>query len=228
MKFYEMLSKRYNGVFPLNKSALALVTENCPKGGRVLDVGCATGQYVDALRAEGFEAFGLEYEPMLVDSKKYVVVGDMHNLSFKDGFDTVFCTGNTLVHTYSEKGLSQILSEFARVLKPGGTAVIQILNYDRILKKRPPKLGDIKTDELLFERLYEYESGKIKFTGRLTLDGETDESHVYQFPITPVMFMKNAWRAGFEDIEVYGDTAKMEFDEENSFPFVAVMRKSED
>jgi SAM-dependent methyltransferase len=75
----------------LNQARLALILEYA--GQRILDVGCATGDYVRYLVARGYDAHGLDILP----AKEWEAVaqgrirqGDIRKLPFADGeFDTV-------------------------------------------------------------------------------------------------------------------------------------------
>jgi SAM-dependent methyltransferase len=218
-----MLSERYDDIFPLNQAALGLIVSETPKGGSVLDVGCATGAYVEELHSLGYKAFGIEYEPMLMKYKNNVYQGDMHDIKLDMKFDTVMCTGNTLVHTESYDSLCGILKQFISVLNEGGKAVVQILNYDFIISKGIDQLPDIVSDSLFFERFYSFQNGMVDFKGRLTVDGNTEESSVKLYPVRSSELVAAAREAGFSSVELYGDFKKNRFDTEAGLPLVAVM-----
>ncbi|PLX68687.1 MAG: hypothetical protein C0603_05920 [Denitrovibrio sp.] len=224
MEFYQMLSKYYDVIFPLNKKTVELVSEMTAKGGKILDVGCATGQLIRALDNIGYDVTGLEYEPQLIGYSEKTISGDMHNLPFDNAtYDTLVCTGNTLAHGSSVTDIANILSEFSRVLKTGGKALIQILNYDRILEKRPPQLSAIKTEDITFERHYEYEGDSIKFTGKLIGEDVQQASSVQLCPITYKEFISAVEGAGFKIESIYGGFDKSNFQIESSFPFIILL-----
>lgn len=93
---------------------------------RVLDVGCGVGEA--ARWAGGAEYVGVELSSALVrrgavcDDRR-LVVGDATRLPFADGvFDRVACMG--VLHHLPPGALEPALGEMARVLEPGGRAVI--------------------------------------------------------------------------------------------------------
>jgi SAM-dependent methyltransferase len=225
MKFYQMLAKNYDEIFPMGEMVLKTVQEITPDGGAILDVGCATGRYMERLGELGYDTHGVEYSPELVDYDKNVIIGDMHDMPFDGQFDTVMCTGNTLVHTADYSSMTQVLAQFCKALKPNGKALIQILNYDFIMAERLPKLPDIKTDNLLFERFYDYEGEHINFRGRLTVGGETDESVVRLFPAMSDELICASKNAGFAKAELFGGYDKSKLRKIKGLPLVAILHK---
>lgn len=181
MEFYKMLSEHYEQIFPLNSKVVEMVESVTPAGGRVLDVGCAKGELVRELFSRGYDSVGLEYVEELVGFPEKTLVGDMHKVPYtEEEFDTLVCTGNTLVHSFD---IGKVLGEFSRVLKKGGRVVIQILNYDRIMSARPEFLPEIKFGDNSFVRKYLYRDGCIEFIGELTVGGKTVSSSVELNPI---------------------------------------------
>lgn len=98
-----------------------------PLGTRVLDVGCGTGFNLVRLRRRGFSVVGLEPSPemrrLAEDNNPGVeiVAGDAEALPWPDGsFDLVL---SIEVIRYLE-GPDKALAEMARVLRPGGVAIV--------------------------------------------------------------------------------------------------------
>jgi glycine/sarcosine N-methyltransferase len=77
--------------------------------------------------------------------------------------DAVFCMGNTLAHFPNDTQLRQVLHGFAGILRPGGVCVIQLLNYARILAKRPGIVSRKTVDDSTFIRYYSYTADAIIF-----------------------------------------------------------------
>lgn len=227
MQFYKMLSKYYDEIFPLNNKTLEMVKSITRDNGDVLDVGCATGQLIRSLEKDSYRVTGLEYEPMLIGYPERTVTGDMHELPFDDSsYDTLVCTGNTLAHGRDMDDISGILGEFARVLRSGGKAVIQVLNYHRILDKRPEQLPAIETEHVTFERHYEYQGGdNIKFIGKLICANDIEESSVQLYPVTAEELVGCAKGLGFTVDDMYGGFDKSKFAVDNNFPFIVILNK---
>jgi SAM-dependent methyltransferase len=100
--------------------------------GRILDIGCAAGGEIPALRAHGFEVIGVDYAPQMIeyargrfgaDSAVHFSRADAEQLPFSaEAFDHVVCLG-VLEYLPSYQAS---LAEISRVLRPGGVAVFSI------------------------------------------------------------------------------------------------------
>lgn len=105
-----------------------------PASARVLEIGCGTGAMLRSLaRRPDFtgQAVGIDQSPVFVEAARRFAeaegvgdrlafhVGDAHAIAFEDrSFDAVIV--NTVMSHVSAPGT--VLSEVARVLRPGGTA----------------------------------------------------------------------------------------------------------
>lgn len=233
MQFYKNLARHYDTVFPFCEETLTFLKQYARgDGARVLDVGCATGSYLRAFENDGYEPFGVEYVEELVGYPEKTMIGDMRTLPhYMNGrMALVYCIGNTLVHLANRGEVLWTLKGFHRILEDGGYAVIQILNYERIMKNRVESLPTIDKETVTFERLYEYDkAGKISFNGILT-DKQTKErsiSSVSLLPVQPDDLVKSAFDAGFEGVSLFGDYSGADFDPEKSFMLIAVLKKKD-
>ncbi|UCC87337.1 MAG: class I SAM-dependent methyltransferase [Anaerolineales bacterium] len=98
--------------------------------GRVLDVGCGTGEHVLYLAELGQEAWGVDSAPAAIEKAKTkaqerglaanFLVGDATELQrLGRTFDTVIDSG--LFHTFSDEERPLFVKSLAHVLRPGGT-----------------------------------------------------------------------------------------------------------
>lgn len=222
MEFYRMLSEHYEKIFPLNNKVVEMVVSQTPDEGKVLDVGCAKGELVRELVNRGYDAEGLEYVPELIGYPERTIEGDMHSLPYEDEtFDTLVCTGNTLVHSFD---VPSVMTEFSRVLKSGGKAVIQILNYDRILTAKPQFLPKIAFESYSFIREYDYKSDYIEFIGTITGGGETVSSSVRLKPLKTGDLQAEASGAGLNTVLLFGGFDRSDHNHE-SYATVIVLEK---
>ena len=103
--------------------------------GRLLDVGCGPAIYTPDLSARGFEVWGVDLSPEVVELAQRVMarvpgghqahfsVGDLEHLNFPPGtFDVVLAAG---VFDYVESD-EAALRQICHVLKPGGVAVVSL------------------------------------------------------------------------------------------------------
>jgi SAM-dependent methyltransferase len=117
-----------------------LVLESVAPGSRVLEAGCGPGRYVKYLTDRGFSATGIEISPETVAMALGVWpecdirVGDATAMEFGDGaFDAVLSLG---VVEHFPDGPAAPLLEIARVLRPGGIAVITVPCLNRIRRAK--------------------------------------------------------------------------------------------
>ncbi len=104
--------------------------------GKVLDVGCGTGDRLDVFRKKGFETYGVETS----DSAEYardrlklnVLKGDLFSAHFPDHFFDIVTLYNVLEHTHDP---TKVCQEVQRVLKEDGFLLIQVPNKDSFQSK---------------------------------------------------------------------------------------------
>jgi len=103
------------------------VTADFPAGTRALDVGCGTGFNLARLRDRGFQVAGLEPSPSMREEAlannpgTEIIDGDIESMPFADAsFDLAIAIE---VVRYLEDP-ARAFAELARVLRPGGTAIV--------------------------------------------------------------------------------------------------------
>ena len=105
---------------------------------RVLDLCCGPGRHLGPLAAAGYEVTGLDIDAVpLMDSRARahaVVRGDMRRLPFRDGaLDGVVCFWQSFGY-FDDTTNRTVLAEVARVLRPGGIAILDV--YHRLYYER--------------------------------------------------------------------------------------------
>lgn len=144
-------------------------------------------------------------------------------------YDLIFCIGNSIVHLGGLNEIEKFLSDVKSLLKVGGSAIFQIINYDRVMKKGITSLPTI-TDEtigLYFERMYELDrvSGNVLFNTFLKVNNEKIENSIPLYPLLSDDFLNLIKQVGFINIELFGDFKGSKYDTENSY--MTVLRISE-
>ncbi len=116
-------------------------------GERVLDVGTGTGRYLVLLARRGARCYGIDFSPAMLRElrkklrgkawRRNVValrVGDARRLRFRaQRFEWVLCMGVLEYYPLAER--RRILREIRRVLAPGGRAVIDMPDRNRLALK---------------------------------------------------------------------------------------------
>jgi glycine/sarcosine N-methyltransferase len=237
--FYDEIAQYYDLIFPAGKAQVSFLTEIAgrpPKN--VLDIACGTGTYAIELAKEGYSvtAVDLDAEMIEVLKKKTLdsnlgtkinpIQGNMLELPqrLNTKYDLAFCIGNSLVHLDGEKEIEEFLSGIKSLLVDRGHLVIQIINYDRILKKNIKSLPtiEVKDKGLKFHRLYRYDTkiNKILFKTILEVPGNVIENEIPLYPLLSGDLETLLQNSGFTNIQVFGDFQKSEFQKDSSYSLV--------
>jgi len=228
MHFYSSIAPFYDIIFPyqpLQKDFVLRFHSGGP-GSTLLDVGCGSGSLALALCEHFEQVNGIDPdEEMLGMAKKkakdrgdtrYAIremykeggMLDVAKLFEKERFDVVLCLGNTLVHLASDDEVRDFLQQSSQVLKPGGSLIIQIINYDRVIDQKLGGLPTIENEQCRFERIYQYplNPGHLRFITRLTIKvtGQVIENDVPLLALRPGQLRGMLREAGFEVIEEVG------------------------
>jgi len=110
---------------------------------KILDVGCGTGRHYIPLMQEGYEVTGLDLSQNMLNvlRKKAKAAGlnpyafrkDMREIDFTDEFDAIICMNSAFQYLLLDEDISQTLKAFHRALKPGGIAIIDMMNFLSLL-----------------------------------------------------------------------------------------------
>lgn len=116
---------------------IAMVEERM-RPGRVLDIGCAAGFFLDAARLRGWDAYGVEFAPAAAQmaqarcGAERIFCGELAQAHYEDGFyDAVFMS-DLLEHV---KNIAGFLQEVRRVLKRAGLIAVVTPNCGGLLCK---------------------------------------------------------------------------------------------
>jgi len=126
-RFWRRLDRRYG----LYRRCRAVISR-ASRLGRLLDVGCATGIFLDGMRCRGWETWGVEPN---AGAARYaqdhlglnVFVGELEGAAFPDRFFDVITLWDVLEHVRDPR---RTLGEIARILRPGGLLVLSLPNPD--------------------------------------------------------------------------------------------------
>lgn len=245
MAFYEEISKYYDYIFPVEPSQVNLIKEVAKdSGARILDVACGAGGYTEELTKAGFHVEAVDIDSGMVRETRdrmqklgFVVKveqGDMTALTelFETGFDCTFCIGNSIVHLGSLDEIQKALKSMHSLLKIGGRLMIQIINFDRVLKYGVNELPTLinKDVPLEFIRKYRRIEGRdlIAFETTLTIKKEGAEEQflnsIELLPLTMEKLKAALANAGFAKMAFYGDFNKTLW-RDDSFLTVALVEK---
>lgn len=216
---YDLLTNAKAREKPHREEVRALIDRYRPA--TVLDAGCAVGLTAALFAREGVTAVGLDRSRrMIVEARKKY---DRANLpvSFRYGnferlpksldarFDMVVCLANSISGVGSPANLKRTLKSFLRVLRPGGTLVLQALNYASM------KEGDIfpikatqqgKTGYLRFARRRENRLEIVVVRLDFSEKPFKFEPFTHEFGnFTPRQFADAVSRVGFDKVARFGN-----------------------
>lgn len=230
MTFYADISVAYDDLFPVSSAQRSLLENLREEGGvrSVIDCGCGTGSQLLPFAAAGAACLGFDPDPSLVAAARRKLAAyplarveegafaDLPRLAASPA-DLLMCLGNSLVHVPADEA-ARFLFDAARVLSPGGSILLQILNYERLFREGATELPLVRSADGSAElrRRYEWE-GRRKVAFRTTLRLSTAEgpmirrNEVPLYPLFPEELREMASRAGFVDVRFFGDFARVPF-----------------
>ncbi|MDF1544948.1 MAG: methyltransferase domain-containing protein [bacterium] len=187
----------------------------------VLDAGCATGLTSSLFARRGIETVGLDRsQRMLTEArKKYKFTG--YPLKFQFGhferlskslngkFDLVVSLANSISGVHTLKELFGAFSNFHRVLKPGGSLVIQVLNYKGWKENELMPIRATDNDGLVYIRFSE-RTGRQFHIYAIRLDNREEEPKFEVFRhdfdnFSATEIVRLLKEVGFRKIEKFGN-----------------------
>lgn len=230
MPFYTDLSEVYDALFPVSSAQRSLFDGILREGwvSRVADAGCGSGAQLLHFASAGISCVGFDPDPALVELARRklapfpdarVEIGGFADVArlVTPAVDLVLCLGNSLVHVAQEEA-RRFLADAAGATSPAGGILLQILNYERLLREGVAELPLMRADDgaIEFRRRYDWESPrKVGFRTTLRI-ARGDEPLVIRndiplYPIYPDELWEMLAAAGFSRIRYSGDFAGSEF-----------------
>ncbi len=216
---YDALTDAASRARPHGREVDALIAAFSPKS--VLDAGCATGLTSWLFTERGVRTIGLDKSRPMLDFARSKYAGQDEKLEFRQGqfeklpkslngkFDLIVCLANAITGVGDRKGLRAALEGFGRCLQPGGTLVIQMLNYKSMAEGQLFPIKATSDGNIVYERFAERIGRRINlYVTRADLSSTPVSFEVFrhEFDNFKVDQVKEAVRkAGFTRLKAYGN-----------------------
>ncbi len=127
-------------------------------------------------------------------------------------FDAVVSLGNTFAHLYRTEDLVEALAGFRRIVHRQSVAVIQVLNYAKLLGKEEIILSTREREGAVFERSYRPSGDLLEFRTTVRRGPNTHTQSVLHRPWRADELVRAIERAGFASTTTFGGIDLKPFD----------------
>jgi SAM-dependent methyltransferase len=184
-----------------------------PPGSRILDAPCGPGRIARRLASAGLDVTGVDLsapfvalaqaEPGPPGGLITYVQGDLRQLPVPGPFDAVVCWFTSFGY-YDDADCRRVLEEFHRVLRPGGTVLIETMHHDGVVRHFTAEPDatviqrgdDAQVDVSRFDPL----TGRLVTERTVYRDGVVRQSSHYIRLPTPPEWTTWLEGAGFRDV----------------------------
>ena len=243
MSFYTQFTQHYEAIFPFSETVYTFLRRYIPPGWRCLDVGCGTGHYTGRLADDGCKSTGIDLDAAMVAHAQThypqaifhtMNMLDIADLLFPTPFQTIFCIGNTAAHL-TQAQFATFLDAVRRTLAPGGTWILQVMNWDFVLTQPSFTFPVITANnDIIFRREYrDISEQHVTFHTRLQAGdsgisrdaGTIFEDSVPLYPLRSSRIIEMHEKAGFTCTGHFGNYAGSSFDPGKFSANIYVFRK---
>ncbi|MCZ2269985.1 MAG: class I SAM-dependent methyltransferase [Ignavibacteriales bacterium] len=227
--FESALNKRKNLLSDFVKSGISSVA----------DIGCGTGVDSISLAQTGLCVTAFDPSIEMINSakencKKTNAQIQFFNYSaanipksFFNKFDLIVSLGNTIANINPDQ-LEKSFDRIFRMLKTDGRILIQVLNYEKILKEKERIVNITQKDNEYFIRFYDYGNNDLtfnilKFNADKTFDKELISTKI--FPYKSKELKQLLKKTGFNKTQLFGGLDKSLFNPKVSNDLVIYAEK---
>lgn len=224
---YNDYAKYFDKIFPASNSTVDFLDMHFI-GTTVLDIGCGSGEYTNALFNKGYNVTGIDLDSEMITyakQKNSAIPFHVENmLAMNDKkYDNLYCIGNTLVHLPTKEAIQLFLNKCFHKLNDG-SLILQIINYDRIIDQNITSLPTIENADITFKRNYILSNDKVTFSTILTTSKHTYHNSVDLIPLQKKELEEYLHIAGFKSITCYDGFSNTLY-HKNSYALVVEAKK---
>jgi SAM-dependent methyltransferase len=184
-----------------------------PAGSSILDAPCGHGRIASRLTAAGMKVTGVDITPAYLELARdhpgdvTYVQGDLRQLPVDGPFDAVVCWLNSFGY-YDDPDCHRVLSEFHRVLRPGGTLAVDTMHHDGGVRHFTPAPDGVivrRGDDTMVElSTFDPVTGRMTVERTVHRDGKTRHASYFVRLPTPPEWVVWLDAAGFHDVRFRG------------------------
>lgn len=242
-EFYDIFAEDYNSMIPLDKQIESKTTffkhfVN-PNIKHAADLGAGNGADSIALAKLGLTVTAFEPSSEMVKQAKtnfvnHKVEVEIYNKkiseidkSFYNSFDLVVSLGNTFANINNDE-IENSVVKMLSILKKDGKAVIQLLNYEKVLKEKERIVNITESNEKQFIRFYDFYEKKVYFNILSFYKNDFSNRQLITteiFPYTKSFFEEVLKNKYCSNIEFFGDIKLGGFEAKISNNLIITMNK---
>jgi 2-polyprenyl-3-methyl-5-hydroxy-6-metoxy-1,4-benzoquinol methylase len=204
-----------------------------------MDIGCGTGADSIALTMNGLKMAGYDTSLKMIQKAKLNSakrnlkikfsnspvqnLGNLHNLKY----DFVVSLGNAIANI-NQATLKKIFKRVNKLLKPGGSFLIQILNYESIRKADKRIVNITRGKDSIFVRFYDFGENRLNFNVLRINDKTLQEYKLITTELYEYIkgdLKKLLAKNGINKIKFYSDLNKSAFNSKTSKDMVILAEK---
>jgi len=187
----------------------------------VLDAGCGTGLTTALFASEAVNTTGIDLSRKMIVEARRKYDKKYGSLAFKQAdftklpktmnnrFDLIVCLANAIAGVQTVAGLNRTIGNFHRVLSPGGSLVLQMLNLESLKEGEPLPIKVTKRKGVFYMRFLKREGRSVNLnvirldTNRPRPDFEPFTSSYIAFAVKHLKEMLS--RSRFNQVKAYGN-----------------------
>jgi SAM-dependent methyltransferase len=226
---YDLIARKYSQIFPLDEKRVNFLQSYFPDTTiPLLDIGCATGDLTLALGELGYKILGFDLNEQMISIAQSKKLDKVHskvytqeqcqNISFKimdmmkidtlgkEEFQGLLCFSNTLPHLRNLDEVEDFFSQCYHSLIPKGIFIVQILNFDKIIREGRMNFPVIEHEKFRFIRKYsDISSNSLCFSISIedNTSGKVYSDENLLFPIQQNQLITALKKIGFAHIDVF-------------------------
>ena len=221
-KFYDIASEFYEQMIDFNKNLdlrIEAYKKIFPTNGLAADIGCGIGLDSIALAKNGHTVSAFDVSPQMIERAR--INSEKHNVQidfkvnsitsipkiYKAKFNYAVCVGNTIAHL-KERQLQSTFNKIYSLLMPGGTVLLHILNYNKIVRLNNRINNIAAKDNKIIIRFYDFFDEFIRFNILVFDKSEIKKYNLIttnHYPHSQKNIIKFLKKTGFKKINCFGD-----------------------